>query len=130
MLIGSDLQCQNINSTSPAFSIRACHRPSICGAVDILIERTDPVTCAAAEGAPGTLNNDSSLDEWMRKDVGPDAFMLLTDGAERRAMYKPTAYEPGCKYRFSLRMNNGGPFDVHLWWQYQVSLMIRHSEAD
>lgn len=70
------------------------------------------------------LLDDPEMDAWMRQEVGPDAFMVLTDGAERKATWIPTEYKSGCEYVFAVNPMNGGARSVQLWWHYDVRILV------
>lgn len=115
------LQCHSVDSALSEFTVDACYNPQRCGAIDLVLRRTDEKRCSEMEEKPGQLNEDPTLNFWMREQVGPDAFFLQTDGPERKAIWSPTTYTRGCEYTYSVRLSNGGPFQVQMWWHYDVS---------
>ena len=63
------LQCHSINSALSEFTVDACHNPKHCGAIDLVLKRTDKKKCAEMEKKPGQLNEDPALNFWMREQV-------------------------------------------------------------
>jgi hypothetical protein len=51
---------------------------------------------------------DATTSAWIRTELGPDAFSVRVEGAERRLEDTPTSYSGRCEYEYSFRLNNAG----------------------
>ncbi|BGP51799.1 hypothetical protein JCM10450v2_007755 [Rhodotorula kratochvilovae] len=100
-------------STSPDFALSLAYDTRVCNAFTLSISRLDKAHCAAVEAAI-TPSEDPALSEWIRTSLGPDAFIIQVDGAERRMEDTPTRYAGNCEYAFDFRLNNAGPAWVNV----------------
>lgn len=117
---GSGYTCNSTASLLSEFTVDICYNDIQCSSIELVIKRTNASACSEMEGKPGVLLDDPKMDNWMRNEVGPDAFMALTDGAERKVVWLPAEYRQGCEYIFPVRASNGGPLSVQLYWHYDV----------
>ncbi|GAA6048682.1 hypothetical protein JCM3770_002018 [Rhodotorula araucariae] len=100
-------------STSADFSVTLTYDTHVCNAFTLSISRLDKAHCAAVEAAI-TPSANVALSDWIRTNLGPDAFIIQVDGAERRMEDTPTRYAGACDYEFEFRMNNAGPVWVNV----------------
>jgi energy-converting hydrogenase Eha subunit F len=112
--------CHSVPSKIPAFNLEVCYTQGTCNQFTTRITRTSAKECREAERTPDPFV-DPALSTWMRKERGPDAFYLRTDGAERYASVYDT-YEGQCTYSFDVRLKNPGKSYLQIWWTYEVCL--------
>jgi len=116
----SSAECVQVPTASDDFTVVACRHKSYCNALDLTITRKDASSCKEVEDnmRDSPVSDDTSLTTIVRQTLGPDAFMVVTDGGERIARYVPDAYLEGCSYQFSLRFDNAGPLSLQIWHHY------------
>jgi hypothetical protein len=112
--------CHSVPSKISAFKLEVCYTEGTCNQFTARISRTSQKECRDAENTPDP-SEDPALSRWMRKERGPDAFYLRTDGAERYASIY-NMYEGQCTYSFDVRLKNPGDTYLQIWWTYEVSL--------
>lgn len=110
--------CYPVPSNHTSFSLEVCYTPDTCNQFTARISRTSQEECEEAEATPDP-SEDAGITWWMRDKMGPDAFYLRTDGAERYASVTPE-YEGGCSYAFDVRLKNPGDAYLQIWWTEQV----------
>jgi hypothetical protein len=115
--------CSIMPSADPAFALELCHDPTVCNAFTLRIARTDLALCEDMEDPWRVLSEDRTLDEYIKQELGPDAFELFTDGAERAAATHPF-YEGRCRYRFDMSLRNAGPVWLRAYHSYEVRVSI------
>ena len=113
--------CQAVPTNLTQFSSEICYDPNRCNTFTVRFRRTDATACEAMESAPVQISTDSSFEQFVRRERGPDSFLIRTDGAERWAS-EWSVYEGDCTYSFDVQLSNGGQFYLESWWSYQVSL--------
>lgn len=122
--IAHDAQtCSAVPSTDPAFALTLCHDPRTCNAFTLRVARTNLALCSELEDARRRLSDDDELERWIRAELGPDAFDLRTDGAERYASATPI-YEGACRWRFDVQLRNAGPVLLSAWHTHEVRRVL------
>ncbi|TRM65032.1 hypothetical protein BD626DRAFT_490686 [Schizophyllum amplum] len=117
-IIAHDRQsCQALDSVLPDFDAELCRDLEAPSAFTFRVWRRDEAACAAAEDG-SEPSEDPSLSEWIRRNRGPDSFILTTDGAERIDTQWST-YEGNCSYRFDVELHNVGDIYVRSWLAYE-----------
>jgi hypothetical protein len=118
-----------MSSALPAFALELCHDPHLCNTFTLRIMRTDKDLCTEIEDPARRLSEEDVLDRWIKEIVGPDAFEIRTDGAERVGSTE-AIYEGECQYRFDVQLRNAGPVYLSGWHSYEVRriLLVSHSE--
>jgi hypothetical protein len=54
------------------------------------------------------FNGDNVTRKWIKESLGPDAFLVQVEGAERRVEEVPSRYLGGCEYEFGFELRNAG----------------------
>jgi hypothetical protein len=120
--------CYPASSATPAFDVEICASGRTCNAFSVRIRRTDQQECRRMEEMPVPASTEERQD-WLRKERGPDSFMLRTSGAQRWGS-EISVYEGNCTYRFDVSLNNGGSVWIELVWEYTVRLSIQYPSVD
>ncbi|GAA6048683.1 hypothetical protein JCM3770_002019 [Rhodotorula araucariae] len=97
----------SLPSASPDFTLSLVHDTAVCNAFELTISRIDESHCLDMETRVEP-SRDAVLSAWIKEHLGPDAFHIQLDGAERRAETVPTQYLGKCEYMFRFRLNNAG----------------------
>lgn len=114
--------CKTVPSALPDFSLQVCYENAVCNAFTLRIRRTSEAQCKEEEDGPDPSAN-ATLSDWIRRERGPDAFLVRTDGAERIGTTWST-YEGECAYRFDIRLRNPGSVYLQAWQTFEVRLVI------
>jgi hypothetical protein len=112
--------CHPVPSKIPLFELEVCYTEGTCNQFTVRIRRTSAKECREQERTPDPSKN-PALTRWMRKQRGPDAFYIKTDGADRYAS-ESAMYEGRCTYSFDVRLKNPGDTYVSIWWTFEVGL--------
>lgn len=118
--------CYPVPSKISHFGLELCYVADSCNEFTARITRTRPHECHEAELTPDP-SKDRSISNWMRKERGPDAFYLRTDGAERYATVY-SKYIGKCKYEFDVALKNAGQSYLQIWWTFEVCVFLGESK--
>ncbi|BGP43529.1 hypothetical protein JCM10449v2_007564 [Rhodotorula kratochvilovae] len=116
-------------SASPAFALSLVHDTAVCNAFELTISRTNKSRCLSAE-ADIEPSQDPPLSSWIKEHLGPDAFNIQLDGAERRAEMVPTRYLGECEYLFRFRLNNAGRIWMNVTLMHEDYEGFKEIEAE
>jgi hypothetical protein len=117
-------RCTPMPSADPAFALSLCHDSARCNEFTLRISRTDSTSCRALEDGPRQLSLDADLDARIRRELGPDAFEIRTDGAERWGSAE-AVYEGDCSWRFDVQLRAAGLVWLEAWHSYAVRERVR-----
>ncbi|KAL1723261.1 hypothetical protein EV715DRAFT_191548 [Schizophyllum commune] len=109
--------CHALPTVIDDFKAELCYEPELPSAFSFRVWRGDAAACEAAEASPDP-SEEPSLSDWIRRNRGPDSFILTTDGAERIDTQWST-YEGNCSYRFDVQLHNAGDVYIRSWLAYE-----------
>lgn len=110
--------CISALSADPSFLIEICPVGTTCNSFSVLVQRTNTAECDRLQSLKIPAS-DSSKEQWLRQEKGPDSFLLRTNGAQRWVS-ELSVYEGQCRSRFDVTLANGGPIWLELFWLYTV----------
>ncbi|EJU05038.1 hypothetical protein DACRYDRAFT_104927 [Dacryopinax primogenitus] len=116
--------CQPLTSQNPTFDISLCSYS--CNTFSLHISRPS----SSCSGAEWTVSSDPRLDRYIKRFLGPDAFLLRTDGAERGVWNSPTRFsQETCVYEWDVQLRNGGAAWAQVWWEFPNYLSVMENNA-
>lgn len=108
-----------IPSATSTFDISLSYDERSCNSFRVNILGTDSIRCSMSE--PNTrAASEAELDEWVHGRLGPDAFQVIIDGAERTMIVTPSNYLGNCSYDFEFILQNAGPTWISITHLYEV----------
>ncbi|KAI8620459.1 hypothetical protein BC830DRAFT_1099302 [Chytriomyces sp. MP71] len=103
----------------PNFEVTLCQSMRECGQGYFLIKRLDLAKCNAFMAR--SIAWEPKFDAWMKKEIGPDAFVITFSGPQRLAP-SDWRHMGDCLYKHPYRLTNTG--------NYTVSIMHTHDNFE
>lgn len=110
-------------TATSTFDISLSHDRRSCNSFRINIRGTDSIRCSMSESNTRAAA-EPRLDEWVHGNLGPDAFQVMIDGAERTMMVTPSKYLGNCSYDFDSILQNAAPTWISMTHLYEVSIPL------
>ncbi|TPX78526.1 hypothetical protein CcCBS67573_g00230 [Chytriomyces confervae] len=103
--------CRVVAAKVGGFEIKLCESMRECGQGYFLIKRLDKAHCDKAMAR--SISWDYEFDAWMKKEIGPDAFVITFSGPQRAA---PSDWRHlgNCVYKHPYRLTNTGNYTVSI----------------
>ncbi|KAI8827449.1 hypothetical protein BJ741DRAFT_675181 [Chytriomyces cf. hyalinus JEL632] len=103
--------CRIVAAKVGGFEIKLCESMHECGQGYFLLKRLDKAHCDKAMAR--SISWDYEFDAWMKKEVGPDAFVITFSGPQRAA---PSDWRHlgNCVYKHPYRLTNTGNYTVSI----------------
>lgn len=117
----------SISTLSPKFNVSLAYSLVACNSFRVVISRADRRTCAPLGVDELQPSYDAETWEYIKTVLGPDAFQVRVDGAERLVMDTPSKYDQTtCSWTFDFTLNAAGTVWLGIIHQYEVrSLLTR-----
>ncbi|KAJ3230049.1 hypothetical protein HDU81_004810 [Chytriomyces hyalinus] len=103
--------CRIVAAKVGGFEISVCESMRECGQGYFLIRRLDKAHCAKAMAR--SISWDYEFDAWMKREIGPDAFVVTFSGPQRAAP-SDWRHMGNCVYKHPYRLTNTGNYTVSI----------------
>ncbi|KAI8836089.1 hypothetical protein BJ741DRAFT_198564 [Chytriomyces cf. hyalinus JEL632] len=105
------LNCRVISPQVYGFEIKLCQSMRECGQGYFLLKRLNKAQCTKALAR--SISWDYEFEAWMKKEIGPDAFVITFSGPQRAA---PSDWRHlgNCNYKHPFRLTNTGNYTVSI----------------
>lgn len=101
------------------FRITVKYALNACNVFTLTLARKDQGVCRRAPDLV-RASFDADQDRWIKERLGPDTIHIQVDGAERRAVDRPTRFDAtACTYDFDFELNNAGPVWLNVTLLYE-----------
>ncbi|KAJ3235465.1 hypothetical protein HDU78_005216 [Chytriomyces hyalinus] len=103
--------CRIVAAEVGGFEITLCESMRECGQGYFLLKRLDKAQCDKAMAR--SISWDYEFDAWMKKEIGPDAFVITFSGPQRAAP-SDWRHMGNCVYKHPFRLTNTGNYTVSI----------------
>ncbi|TPX75015.1 hypothetical protein CcCBS67573_g03737 [Chytriomyces confervae] len=119
------LNCRVISPQVNGFEIKLCESMRECGQGYFLLKRLDKAQCTKA--MTRSISWDYEFEAWMKKEIGPDAFVITFSGPQRAA---PSDWRHlgNCNYKHPFRLTNTGNYTVSIIHSHENFEAIQETE--
>ncbi|KAJ3225567.1 hypothetical protein HDU81_007785 [Chytriomyces hyalinus] len=119
------LNCRVISPQVKGFEIKLCESMRECGQGYFLLKRLDKAQCTNAMAR--RISWDYEFEVWMKKEIGPDAFVISFSGPQRAA---PSDWRHlgNCNYKHPFRLTNTGNYTVSIIHSHDNFEAIQETE--
>ncbi|KAI8841062.1 hypothetical protein BJ741DRAFT_705860 [Chytriomyces cf. hyalinus JEL632] len=103
--------CRVVVAEVGGFEVTLCESMRECGQGYFLLKRLDKAQCDKAMAR--SISWDYEFDAWMKKEIGPDAFVITFSGPQRAAP-SDWRHMGNCIYKHPFRLTNTGNYTVSI----------------
>ncbi|KAM0748982.1 hypothetical protein T439DRAFT_382071 [Meredithblackwellia eburnea MCA 4105] len=118
-----------IESNNSTFTFTMQPSRASCNSFRLSIHRTDREYCRRIQDST-KISNSSHVTEYVQTVLGPDAFQIRIDGAERLMVEKPTRFDVDkCQYDFDISLAVSGTVWMDIVWMHRDYAAFRELEG-